>query len=163
MYALIKDGIVANVIIADAAFVDDIAHLWDAVVAVQPDTCSVGWTYVNGIFTAPFVEPPPVAPPKPYVWYIDLGTFNDRFGAKKLAVLMSNDPVIKAFNSDKSDRHWIDLARADVRACVNYMAGVPLAGVGTMASPILTAEEAAAILDTPVTATEQLALVKTYF
>ena len=139
----------------------------------DPDGINGRWVfcpdYVGPGYTANFERSewyapvPPVIPPKPYIYFIDKGPFNDRFGAKKLAVLMSADPVIKAFNSDKSDREYIDLQRADVRAAVSYMAGVELPGVGTMAAPILTLAEVTAILDTPVADMEQVALVKKFF
>lgn len=125
-----------------------------------------GWVSSDGGLTA--IPPvPPVEPPKPYLHFIDLGPFNDRFGVKKLAVLMSADPIIKAFNSDKSDRHWVDLERADVRAAVGYMAGIPLTiapgQTVTITTPILTQEEMDHVLNLTVATTEQLALIKNYF
>jgi hypothetical protein len=158
-YFVIVDGKVDNVAVADAPL--------DASWVLSDGIHGVGCLYNNGVLSRP--PEPEALPevPKPYLHFIDLGPFNDRFGAKKLAVLMSSDAIVKAFNSDKSDRRWIDLERLDVRAAVFYMAGVPLTVAPgqtvTMASPILTVEEATAIMDTPVSSAEQLGLVKAYF
>lgn len=47
LYALIRDGRVANVIVADDAFAAAIAPDWDAVVRVdgRDDRPGPGWTY----------------------------------------------------------------------------------------------------------------------
>lgn len=45
-YALIKTGIVANIIVADAAFAEAIATDWDAVV-LMPEGAGIGWGW-NG-------------------------------------------------------------------------------------------------------------------
>ena len=62
-YVLIKTGIVANIIVADAAFAESIAHDWDAV--VQTNSAGIGWSWsaADG-FTPPAVETPePVVRP----------------------------------------------------------------------------------------------------
>ena len=59
-YAQIKNGIVQGVIIADAEFIAGYQHGFDAVVPATPDV-GIGWTYSDGVFTAP----PPPAPPTP--------------------------------------------------------------------------------------------------
>lgn len=53
-FALIKDGKVVNVIVADQAFADSIAHEWDAVVASTG--AGIGWTYDGTTFHPPVVE-----------------------------------------------------------------------------------------------------------
>jgi hypothetical protein len=144
--------------------------------ASDPDGVNGTWVlcpdFVGPGFTANFERSewyppePVVVPPKPYLHFIDKGPFNDRFGAKKLAVLMSADPIIQAFNSDKSDREYIDLERADVRAAVGYMVGIPLtlgADTFTIAAPILTQPELEHILNLTVADMEQVALVKKFF
>lgn len=61
IFALIKNGVVENVIVADAAFVEHIAADWDLIVNVtewgelQP---GVGWTFDGLDFHAPVVEEP---------------------------------------------------------------------------------------------------------
>jgi hypothetical protein len=61
MYALIKNNLVENVILADQAFADSIAPGWDAVVPSQ--NAGIGWTYVDGVFTAPPAPTPTPAQP----------------------------------------------------------------------------------------------------
>lgn len=51
MYALIKNGIVKNVIEADAAFVASATSEWDHI--VETSEVGVDWTYNNGVFSAP--------------------------------------------------------------------------------------------------------------
>lgn len=60
------------------------------------------------------VEAPPVvtenaAPTDPTRWRIYVGSFFDRFGAAKLAILSDPDPVIQAVIKDASVRNYIDL------------------------------------------------------
>ena len=150
MYALIKNTLVVNVIIADQAFADSIASDWDAVVPATPDV-GIGWAYVDGVFTAPTQPTPPADPCE---WLIDIGPFFDRFGAAKMAVLTSADAGVKAILSDVQVRKWIDLKRADVASSLAY--------IGSKV-PSVDATLQTAILTTPVTAEEKLALRKLYF
>lgn len=53
-FALIKDSKVVNVIVADQAFADSIAHEWDAV--VPADGMGIGWTYDGTTFAPPVTE-----------------------------------------------------------------------------------------------------------
>lgn len=61
----------------------------------------------------PYVEPEaPVAPLPPEQaaeWYINIGPFFDRFGAWKLPILSSADPLVQAVIKDSSVRKYIDL------------------------------------------------------
>ena len=56
IYALIKDGIVKNVIVAEAAFIDVISNDWDYIVDITDTEYGVGWTY-NGEEFAAVIEP----------------------------------------------------------------------------------------------------------
>jgi hypothetical protein len=58
-YAIIENGVVANVVLADAAFAS--AQGW-----VECPDAGPGWSYASGVFTAPVpVEPAvPTAPTK---------------------------------------------------------------------------------------------------
>lgn len=130
----ILDGAtVINTIIADESFAE--AHYPGAwrVAAVQD------------------VEPAPVNPTE---WLIDTGPFFDRFGASKMAVLTSTDAGVKAILSDTQVRKWIDLQRPDVAQSVAY--------IGTVVAAVTPALQTA-ILTTPVTPEENLALRKLYF
>lgn len=87
-------------------------------------------------------------------WLIDIGTFFDRFGAAKLAVLSSSDPTVQAIIRDVQTRKWIDLKRTDVAQSIAYIRTVV---------PAVTAELATAVLNTPVSEAENFALRKLYF
>ena len=56
-YAIIKDGVVDNVVLADAQIATQSG--W-----VECPDAGPGWTYANGVFTAPVVVEP-TAPPAP--------------------------------------------------------------------------------------------------
>ena len=56
-YAIVDSGLVTNVVVADAEYAAQ--QGWIACPDAGP-----GWTYANGVFTAPVVVEP-VAPPAP--------------------------------------------------------------------------------------------------
>lgn len=120
-------------------------------------------TYVAPPAPEPVPEPP--APPEPeWAWYIDHGPFTDRLGgAATVTIDTSTAPGFVAIRADFARRKWIDLKDPRVAATVGYLAGQPLPGLGTLATPLLTAAQAAAVLTTPVTLAENLALRKLYF
>lgn len=60
-YALIRSGLVENVIIADAYFIDFIRSEWDHIVDITDTEYGVGWLYDGEEFTLPVVEEPSVA------------------------------------------------------------------------------------------------------
>ena len=56
------------------------------------------------------VDPEPIVPAdRPEDWYIYVGPFYDRFGAYKLPILASTDPLLQAVIKDSSVRKYIDL------------------------------------------------------
>lgn len=113
------------------------------------------WTGVGWVLVAYNAPPAPPAPPaNPVDWYIDIGPFMDRFGAAKLAVLTSADITVKAIVQDMMARKWIDLKRTDVASSFAY--------IGSKV-PAVTPAMQTAILTTPVTPEENLALRKLYF
>lgn len=57
-YAKIENGIVSNVILADAEFVATQPGTW----VLDTVGAGVGWTYANGVFATPVVQAPVVAP-----------------------------------------------------------------------------------------------------
>lgn len=59
----------------------------------------------NAIEEGPPIEPPIVDSE----WYINVGPFFDRFGAYKLPILASVDPLVQAVIKDSSVRKYIDL------------------------------------------------------
>jgi hypothetical protein len=157
MYALIKNEVVENVIIADAAFAEQIAVHYDDVISLdsRPEV-GIGWGYVSGAFVAPIVVLPvlPDPEPDPAEWLIDVGPFFDRFGNLKMAILTSTDAGVRAILADLQVRHWIDLKRADVATGLAYVGSVV---------PSLTSTIRTTILTTPVAAHENLVLRKLYF
>lgn len=77
-YALINNNLVENVAEADQAWADSVAPDWQAVVNVtgmNPEP-SVGWSYSDGVFTAPVIPP---RPPAPDTWIITRNAFQNRF------------------------------------------------------------------------------------
>lgn len=143
-YVTILDGVVDNVVIADEM----------PPRGVQSDTANVGDLYDGNIFTPAPVPVPPIPVPPVYEWYIDIGPFFDRFGAQKLAVLMSTDPTLQAILRDVQVRKWVDLKRPDVAEALLYIGSQITQVDGDMRT---------AILNTPVTAEENMALRKQYF
>lgn len=118
-----------------------------------------GWTYDGEAFHAPMA----IASIDPCEWLLDIAPFTDRLGAKKYAVDTSADPFVAYFNRDLSRRKWADLEDQRVIAAINYLAGATLPGVGTMAAPLLTGAEAAALLSVPASPEENRALRALYF
>jgi len=57
-YAIVKDGVVVNVIEYESQPTTPPAGFEEGYVAVQADNVSVGWTYANSTFTNP--NPPEV-------------------------------------------------------------------------------------------------------
>lgn len=161
-YALIKNNVVENVIVADESFVQLIATEWDHIERIDTPAeqalgVGIGWTWntTQGFIApvVPEVEPPVVVPPV-WEWFIDLGPFYDRFGAAKMAVLTSADSGVKAILADLNIRKWVDLQRADVAQALAYVGSV---------IPAVTPALQTSILTTPVTEVENLALRKLYF
>ena len=72
----------------------------------------------------------PVAPVRAEDWYIGVGPFYDRFGAYKLPILASTDPLVQAIIKDSSIRKYLDLKgrRADLLQAVQALQskGFPL-------------------------------------
>ena len=91
---------------------------------------------------------------KPWEWLIDIGSFFDRFGATKMAVLTSSDAGVQAILKDTQVRKWLDLKLPEIASALAY--------VGTKV-PSVTQELQESILNTPVAEIENLALRKLYF
>lgn len=56
-----------------------------------------------------YIEDAPVQTLDPALWRIDVGSFLDRFGEAKLAILSSENAVVKAMIMDASVRKYISL------------------------------------------------------
>ena len=158
-YALIKNGTVQNVIVADEAFIASITSKWDHIECIDTPAeralgVGIGWGWDGSSFVAPS---PPTTEPQPapaWEWYIDIGPFFDRFGTAKMAVLTSSDVGVQAIIKDTQVRKWLDLKLPEIASAVAYVG---------MKVPSVTQELQESILNTPVAETENLALRKLYF
>jgi len=138
-YVLIKNGKVENVIVADEDFIAKISGDYDHIepmdtVLEKSLGVGVGWTYADGVFTAP----PPVQQvvqqePK----HISVGAFFDRFGQHKWSILADNSPAVQALIKDCSVRKWIDLDDPQLDAGLQMLV---TAGHDIVPSEILSAE-----------------------
>ena len=158
-YALIKSGIVQNVIVADEAFIATIAPEWDHIERIDTPVeralgVGMGWGWDGTNFVAPAAPPAPEPTSKPWEWLIDVGPFFDRFGVAKMAVLTSSDAGVQAIIKDTQVRKWLDLKLPEIASAVAY--------IGTKV-PAVTQKLQQSILNTPVAETENLALRKLYF
>ena len=88
-------------------------------------------------------------------WIIDIGPFFDRFKTAKMPLLLSTNATVKALLADIQVRKWIDLKRPDVAAAIDALIALGVTNMNT--------ELKNEILDTPVTADENLALRKQFF
>ena len=112
-------------------------------------TVSPGDTYADGAGFSPAPAADPAA------WLIDVGPFFDRFGMAKMALLMSSNATVKALVADLQVRKWVDLRRPDVAAGLDALIQIGVPGVNAALK--------AAILETPVTPDENLALRVQFF
>lgn len=140
-WALISNNTVINIVEQPAQ--PSVPGDW-----VAAASAAIGWVRgVGGVLQ------PPTPQDSPYKWFIDPGSFRDRFGATKLLVLSSQDATIKALLADMAGRPWIDLQRADVAQGLAY--------IGTII-PEVTPQLRTDILTIPPTKFEQLILSR-YF
>ena len=158
-FALIKNGTVQNVIVADEAFIDSIASEWEHIEHIDTPAeralgVGIGWEWDGTNFVAPPTPPEPEPTPQPWKWLIDVGPFFDRFGAAKMAVLTSSDVGVQAIIKDTQVRKWLDLKLPEIASALAY--------IGTKV-PSVTQELQESILNTPVKEKENLALRKLYF
>ena len=158
-YALIKNGKVENVIVADEAFIAASTPEWDHIERIDTPAeqalgVGIGWGWDGANFVAPAPTIPEPQPAPAWEWLIDIGPFFDRFGAAKMAVLTSTDAGVQAILKDTQVRKWLDLKLPEIASAVAYI-GIKV--------PALTAELQQSILNTPVAETENLALRKLYF
>ena len=126
-------GNIENTIVADAEFMQ--ANYPDGNYRLVPDTS--------------FQEPS-----QAWEWYIDIGTFFDRFGTAKMAVLTSSDVGVQAIIKDTQVRKWLDLRLPELAQSVMYVASK---------IPAVTVEIQNNVLRTPAADHENLALRKLYF
>lgn len=116
-YALIKNGMVERIIVADAEFIASISKSWDHVESVdsihaQGAGVAVGWSWdLKSGFSPPVV---PIQDPQHEPRTISVGSFFDRFGSAKWAILADTTPTVQAVVKDASVRRHIDLDNPDL-------------------------------------------------
>ena len=159
IFALIKNGTVQNVIVADEAFIASITSKWEHIECIDTPAelalgVGIGWGWDGSSFVAPTPTTPEPQPVPVWEWLIDIGSFFDRFGAAKIAVLTSSDAGVQAIIKDTQIRKWLDLKLPEIASALAY--------IGTKV-PAVTQELQQSILNTPVAETENLVLRKLYF
>ena len=113
-FALIKGGVVHNVIESDDSFATAIAAEWDEVRNVDDVVVGPGWSLDGDGFLPPESIQPPSQPTS--VRHISVGAFFDRFGPLKWAILADTNPQVQAVVKDASVRAYIDLDNEDLPA-----------------------------------------------
>ncbi len=107
----------------------------------------------DGVWNKDVLNFDPVVNSIEYEWYIDVGPFFDRFGSKALAVVSSEDAMVKGLVLMTLSRKWIDLKRPDVGVFLDLLVSKGLIDIADLQR----------ILTTPVSRSEQSALVRSYF
>jgi hypothetical protein len=102
-------------------------------------------------------------PTDPCEFLMDIGPFTDRLEPYKYQIDTHTDAFVQYFNRDLSRRKYVDLKDPKVAVALNYMSGVTIPGVGTIAVPIFNAAFVTNLLNTPVVIRENFALRKAYF
>lgn len=137
-WGLIIDGKVANVV--EQGVKPDIPGVW-----VDCGGAAIGWSYIGpGQFSDPSYKAPPAwSDPglDPRYWWIDVGPFLDRFGAKALAITGSPDQQVQGLVTLLLPRKYVDLKRADLPSMLDLL----------ISKGIITPSEKAAVLASPTT------------
>lgn len=114
-HALINDGVVVNIIVADEEYAATLTGYDHVVLLDTPEEQMVagpGWLYDEQ--TGVFSEPAPV--PATTARHISVGAFYDRFGEAKYAILADTNPLVQALIKDASVRRFIDLDNPELPA-----------------------------------------------
>ncbi len=153
-YALIKNGIVENVIVADEDFITLITPEWDHIERIDTPAeqalgVGIGWSYVDNQFVAPVVETPtPVELPKKITRLAFLNRFTD---AEAVAIDLASIGAtpeaasIRLYLKKVDAATYIDLDDASTRSGVQALETIGLLGTG----------RALEILDAPIQSTER--------
>lgn len=123
-YAQVINGVVDNVIESETD-PDGINGNW-----VACGNAGIGYTYDGTTFTAPVVT-------TTIKRYISVGSFFDRFGSYKWAILASPDASVQALVKDCSVRKYIDLDNVELPFGLDMLIA---AGHAIDKTAILTAE-----------------------
>lgn len=112
----------------------------------------VGYTYANGVFTAP---PAPVTSPAPTpanAWWMYPGPFKDRLGADALAIAASTHGACKAVTEMLNGRLYVDLQSTQAAQMLDLLIAnnQPTADAMFAGSGPMTAAKKETILTTAV-------------
>lgn len=165
-YALIKNGMVENIIIAEPDFIAAIADDWEHIEPLdtpeeQALNVGIGWTYVAGVFAAPETAGEESAE-QTYEVLSRLG-FRNRFTMMEKAMIefaAIDDPaktpeqrmqsaMLRAILADQRDAKYIDV-REDTAAGIQTRAGLDMLET----AGLLVAGRAATIANTPIESNE---------
>lgn len=124
-YALIKNKKVENVIVADQAFIALISAEWDHIEPLETLDeqwlgVGIGWTYID----RQFQPPQSLSPQLPEVEvkkHIQVGSFFDRFGSAKWAILADTNPMVQALVKDSQVRKFINLDDPQLQQGLNLL------------------------------------------
>lgn len=126
-WALIEGGRVSNVVEQDSS--PQVAGLW-----VECGSAGPGWEY-DGTTFSPERQPAwSDGDLDPRYFWLDVGPFFDRFGAKALAITGSTDPQVQGLVTLLLPRKYVDLKRADLPGMLDVLVskGVITAGDKTV-------------------------------
>lgn len=150
-FALIENGIVTNIAVGTTG-----NGQWVQVDAL-PQVPSIGWTYVNGAFSAP-VGPQWSDPHlDPRYWWITRDAFVARLGVNAYAIAASQHDVCRAAQAVLTNSTYVDLKGTQVSNALNLLvsAGEPVANTNFTGSGPLTASQVNTILGPPTLANER--------
>lgn len=155
-YAIIENNSVVNVAMAGAPLDAN----W-----IESDMAGPGWTYSNGVFSAPVAPLAPVVA-DPCEWLIDHMPLLDRFGPElRLAFLECTIPRVVALRMDYFARKWLDMQNTELQGGFYFMAGVAVPVLGAISAPLagLTPAIVASVFGTPALPSENNGLRKVFF
>lgn len=114
MYVLIKNNVVHGKVDCTLAVAQQITASGEYTCVYVPNNAipNNGTKYINGQFVQ--IEQPPIYD-IPQIRKISVGSFYDRFGSSKYAILASTDPSIRALIEDCKVRSYIDLDHPSLR------------------------------------------------
>lgn len=101
--------------------------------------------FVSGAWVMPPPAPPTWADAPAEYWWIDVGSFFDRFGAQAIVVTSADDNVVRGMLNLIQPRKFVDLKRADLPALLGIL----------VTKQLITADDANRILTTPTTEDER--------
>jgi hypothetical protein len=122
-YALIKNSLVENIIVADSDFISSIMGDYDSIIDVDEINAFIGQEYTDGQFIVPEVVVPidPIVPPKTIFTKLE---FRNRFTFAELVAIEESavtDAGVRVLKDNLAIADHIDITRADTIGGVNYL------------------------------------------